>query len=481
MTMALWTAREIAKIVQGQCLSDFDITGLCIDTREVQKGDLFVALQGERDGHDYVQAALENGAAGALVRYVPDGMDPQKLIVVENTLLALNALGQTARHRTAAKIVAVTGSAGKTGTKEQLRTLFSSVGAATHAAVRSFNNHIGVPLTLARMPQDTQYGVFEIGMNHPGEIAPLSKLCTPDVALITTVAPVHLAAFDDVSDIAREKASIFAGLVAGGTAVIPRDSQYYDVLCEEAKRYGVSSILTFGTHKSCDAELQSCTLHVNKTVATARIFGQDISYELGGLGQHLALNALGALVAAQACGIDLVQAALALADWRPPSGRGDRWRVSLSHDKHFTLIDDSYNANPASMAASLDILAHTSHDAEGRRIAILTDMLELGEQEVALHRDLADLPAIQGIDQFHAAGYRMKALYDALPEEKRGLYRTTADALTKDLAASVCAYDIVLVKGSNGSKASHIVNYLKTLGTIESLFTPPEPIPEGAL
>lgn len=469
--MSLWTSKEVAAATQGQCASDFEVSGLSIDSRSIGVGDLFIALRAERDGHTFVQKALEQGASGALVDHIPEGVRPEKLILVQDTMIALENLGKASRARTSGKIVAVTGSAGKTGTKEQLRTIFEKAipNSNVHAAVKSFNNHIGVPLTLARMPQHTDYGVFEIGMNHPGEIAPLTKMCKPDVAMITTVGSVHLAAFDDVTGIAREKASIFAGLERTGVAVLPRDNQHYSVLLSEAKKYGLSHTLTFGTHQDADARLLECSLLDTQTVAKARVFDTELLYKIGGVGQHLALNALGALLCAHACGVDLAMAALALAHWSPPAGRGNRWSVSLRHDKQFTLIDDSYNANPSSMAASLDILAHTKTQGNGHKVAVLTDMLELGDQELELHANLAKLPAIQSIDIIHAAGTRMKALFDALPQKKQGIYAPDVSELLVDFRKQIRDNDVVMVKGSNGSKASQIVDYLKTLGNASSI------------
>lgn len=460
--MSLWTSQTIASATQGQCASDFEVTGFSIDSRTIRRGDLFIALQAERDGHDYVAQALSSGASGALVQYVPEGVATTKMVIVKDTQQALTDLGRAARTRTTAKIVAVTGSVGKTGTKEQLRTIFSHIPGTprVHAAVRSFNNHIGVPLTLARMPEATDFAVFEIGMNHPGEIAPLAKLCQPDVALITTVAPVHLAAFKDVAGIAREKASICAGLSPAGTAVLPRDNAHFELLEAEARRYGVTNILTFGTHEAADARLLEVTLHDTQTVAKAHAFGHDLLFKIGGSGQHLALNALGALACAYVCGVDLAHAAPALANWSPPQGRGDRWQVKLSNGGSVTLIDDSYNANPASMQASLATLAHTQ--TTGRRIAILTDMLELGPQEAALHRAIADVPAIAVIDQIHLAGPLMQHLYEVLPEAKRGLHDEAAQGLLDTLRTHIRAGDVILVKGSHGSDAGAIVTYIKT-------------------
>lgn len=472
----LWTSHEITALVNGRCQTDFSITGLSIDSREVVKGDLFIALNAERDGHDYVATALENGAAGALVNYLPKDVNPDNkslIITSQNTLAALNVLGITARQRTQAKVVAITGSVGKTGTKEQLRTIFKAIDKNTHAAVRSFNNHIGVPLTLARMPASTTYSVFEIGMNHPGEIAPLAKLCTPDVAMITTIAPVHLAAFDDVAGIAREKASIFRGLKSNGIAIIPRDTHYYQIVADTARACGVldANTLTFGIHPAADARLLKCTSKGNQTIAHAHIRGYgDLEYTINANGQHLALNALGALLCAQVCGVDLTTAATALSEWFPPTGRGDKWQINVSTREQFTLIDDSYNANPASLAASLDVLAQTAKSANGgKRIAILTDMLELGEHEETLHKEIATQSSIAHIDTFYLAGTRMKYLFDALPKDKQGLY--APDAATLVTLMHECSYnrDIVLVKGSNGSNAGHITHYLKSLGTTTPL------------
>ena len=452
---ALWTMANAVTATGGRCDVDWAASGVSIDTRTLRKGDIFVALQDVRDGHDFVAQALEKGAAVAMVSRVPEGVSlDASLLIVDDVLAGLEALAAAARARTSAKVIAVTGSVGKTGTKEMLRTALSSQG-KVHAAEKSYNNHWGVPLTLARMPVDTDYAVIEIGMNHAGEIAPLSRLAKPDVAVVTNVAAVHMAAFSNVEEIAREKASVIQGL-SGGVAVLNADTETAEVLAELAKN---TQVLWFGETAS-DFRLRDVTVGAFETKVEATIIGKDMPFSIGAAGRHLAMNALAVLAAVHAVGADVATAANALAGWRPPSGRGERWVVG-----GVNLIDDSYNANPLSVAAALDVLAHS----EGRKIAILGDMLELGPDEIVLHRAISQDENLKSIATVHCVGPLMKHLFDALPEGKRGEWFATSDRLAASIAKLLTDGDVVMVKGSLGAKMGLIVDAIKNLGDARPL------------
>ena len=448
---ALWTSAEAVTATGGQSNTDWQANGVSIDTRTLVPGNLFVALKDIRDGHDFVAAALEKGAAAALVSHRPDNISADApLLIVDDVLDGLAALGRAARIRTNAKVIGVTGSAGKTSTKEMLRTVLSAFG-KVHAAEKSFNNHWGVPLTLARMPADTDFAVIEIGMNHPGEIAPLAQMADLDIAIITNVAPVHLAAFTGVDQIAHEKATIFQGLKSDGVAIYNDALETSDILRVAARRFTAKG---FGQG---DAALLSTDVADGRTKVTAQIGGKILSFTLSVEGKHFAENALAVLLTATALDLDLMKAAKALESWRPPAGRGERWDID-----GITLIDDAYNANPLSVGAALDVLATATGT---RRIALLGDMLELGATEAQLHAGLADHSAIKSIDIIHCVGPRMKALYDALPPEKRGLWMATSAEMTSTLAQNLHKGDVVLVKGSLGAKMGLLVDAIKSMGT----------------
>jgi UDP-N-acetylmuramoyl-tripeptide--D-alanyl-D-alanine ligase len=470
-TGPLWTSADAAAATGGRTTRDWVATGVSIDTRTLQPGDMFVALKDARDGHDFVAQALAAGAAAALVSRVPDGVAPDApLLVVPDVLPALAALGTAARTRTRARVIGITGSVGKTSTKEMLRAILASQG-RVHAAEKSYNNHWGVPLTLARMPADTDFAVIEIGMNAPGEIAPLARLSRLDVGVITTVAPAHLAAFDSIDGIAHEKAAILDGLSPGGVAVLNADIATAAILTDKATAVG-ARILRFGTAPGCDWRSRDVQVTEDATVARADTPVGPLLFRLMVPGGHFVPNALAALAAAAAAGADPVEGALALARWTPPVGGGTGLRVPLDvvdDALAFDLIDDAFNANPASMAAALDVLAAARPQdgvgriGPGRRIAILGDMLELGPTETALHADLARHPAIAGIAQVHCVGPRMAALWHALPEARRGELADRAEDLAARARHLVDAGDVVLVKGSKSSRVSLVVDALKKL------------------
>lgn len=467
----LWTSADAVTATGGRSTQDWTATGVSIDTRTIQPGDLFVALKDLRDGHDFVATALAKGAAAALVSHIPDDVAADApLLIVDDVLQALEKLGAYARARTRAKVIGVTGSVGKTSTKEMLRRILSGQG-RTHAAEASYNNHWGVPLTLARMPQDTDFAVIEIGMNHPGEIAPLARLADLDVALITIVAPAHLEAFSDLAGIAREKAAIFDGLRPGGTAIFPGDQSITPILHAAALKAGAKPI-SFGANDTADYRLSDVKLCDTATIVQATRHGTPILFKVLTPGRHFAANGLGALAAADALGLDPMIAASDLGRWQPPAGRGTREHITLDivEETGFDLIDDAFNANPTSLAAALEVLiAATPKDGigrvgKGRRIAILGDMLELGPTEIALHEAVAKHPHLNKIDLIHCVGPRMKSLWQKLPRAHRGEWVADAKELAARPRSLIDAGDILLVKGSKGIKVSLIVDALRKLG-----------------
>lgn len=451
---ALWTSAEIAAATGGSALAPFVATGVAIDTRTLQAGDLFVALKGEtRDGHDFVAEALRKGAAGALVSKMPeDRPSAPTLVTVSDTDEALTALGRAGRARASAKVIAVTGSVGKTSAKEALRHVLAYQG-QTHAAAASHNNRIGVPLTFARLPPDAAWCVAEIGTNHPGEIAPLARLAAPHVALITTVEAVHIGHFDSEEAIADEKAAIMDGLVPDGAVVLNRDNRHFARLKAAAEARDVARIVTFGTDALADVRLVSWRAEGFGGHARAALLSQEIELRLAAPGRHAALNAMGVLAAAFAAGADPFAAARALADLPPAPGRGLRHTIRVPGGEAI-LLDDSYNASPPSVRAAFAVLGEV---LAARRVAVLGDMLELGERGPAEHRALAGPLTAARIDLVFCCGPLMRELYEALPMSLRGAHAADSDALLAFLGPALRPGDVVLVKGSLGSRMGRIV------------------------
>lgn len=464
MSKALWAFDELAAAAGGVAdgAPDKLITGVAIDSRGLSLGDLFVALKDQRDGHEFVTSAFANGAAAALVAndYVRQRGDGA-LIRVGDTLRGLQAIGEAARNRLepGAWIIAVTGSVGKTGTKEMLRACCARLG-PTHAADKSFNNHWGVPLTLARMPQTTRFGVFEIGMNHPGEITPLSIMVRPHVAIITTVEAVHLEQFASVADIAEAKAEIFAGVPAGCVALLNRDNPHYALLAKRADQAELQ-VRSFGHH--ADADIRCVDVEMNDTGSTvaAHLFGRDVRYRLGVPGAHIVQNSLAAIGAIAAIGQDIERAASALADIKAPSGRGTRAELAAPGGA-ILLIDESYNANPASMRAALSVLGTVPRARFRRRIAVLGDMLELGRDSAALHAGLKEAVDAAGADLVFACGPQMAHLYEVLPDALRGAWADQSSGIEDALLKTIAAGDAVMIKGSNGSRMAPLVAAVKS-------------------
>ena len=435
-----------------------EATGVSIDTRTLAPGDLFIALKGDaRDGHEFVRAAFEKGAAAAVVdeAHARELAGAGPLLVVKDVQIALENLGVYARSRTAAYIAAITGSVGKTTTKEMARAVFSRFG-ETHASAASYNNHWGVPLSLARMHAKTRYGFFEIGMNHAGEIAALVDLVKPQVAVVTRVAAAHLEHFASLEAICDAKAEIFGGLLEGGVAVINRDDETYERLLAAARESKAEHVLSFGSGEGADARLLSYETIDGEGAARAEVYGREVNFKLKAPGAHLAHDALAVLLLASLFELDAEAAAQALYDFTPAKGRGQREELDIEGRK-VTLIDESYNANPTSMRAAVELLAQTAPRAKGRRIAVLGDMLELGPSAGELHAELAQDLVRAHVDLLFTAGPMMARAFYAAPEAMRGAHRASAEELAEPTLKALRDGDVVMIKGSNGSRLAKIV------------------------
>ncbi|ACI55869.1 UDP-N-acetylmuramoyl-tripeptide--D-alanyl-D-alanine ligase [Rhizobium sp. BK619] len=457
----LWTTEDMIAAMAGRPFGTLPegITGISIDSRSIAPGEAFFAIKGDRvDGHDYASMAMANGASLLVVseaRLPAMGRLTVPMIVVEDVLAALGRLGLASRQRSKARIIAVTGSVGKTTTKEMLRHVLSPSG-KVHASVASFNNHWGVPLTLARMPDDTDYGVFEVGMNHPGEIRPLVEMIRPHVAIITTIAPAHLGNFKNIKEIAAAKAEIFEGLEPGGHVVLNRDNDQFNFLDRTAQSLGIEHIHSFGQHAKAEFRLAEFNGADENSTLWLTIGGETLEVAIGAPGRHIAENALAALGVVRIVGADMEKAIAALATLKPEKGRGKRHRLSIGSGS-FTLIDESYNANPASMRAAIALLAASEPTSRGRRIAVLGDMLEMGEYAQKVHTDLVVPLLAAGIEHVWLAGAEMAALKESLPESVHVEYRENTGELTDYVLNSVAPGDVLMVKSSLGIGFGKIV------------------------
>lgn len=464
MAEALWTVDELLSATGGRLHGSVTkpLTAVTIDSRAVGPGDIFVAIKGDKhDGHDFVVNALKAGAGLGLVsRVTPEMLAAGPVLeVADDPLRGLEKMGLAARARSQAQIVAITGSVGKTSTKEMMRTALSASG-ETHASAASFNNHWGVPLTLARMPRSAAFGVFEIGMNHAGEITPLVAMVRPHVAIITTIAASHLGNFASLDEIADAKAEIFTGVVPGGHAVISRDTPYFERLSAAARSAGIRNIVSFGRHSEADVRMDRVALLPDCCCVTAEAMGETVSYKLGLPGEHMAVNSLAVLAATKLAGADLARACLALAKAAPAKGRGVQERLSIAGGE-LLLIDESYNANPASVAAAFGLLGAAQPPRGGRRIAVLGDMLELGEQSPQLHAGLLEPMDAARVDVLYAAGPLMANLWARVAEHRRGAYAENSEGLRDVLLKGLRPGDVVMIKGSLGSRMGPLVEAIR--------------------
>ena len=460
----LWTADELVAATGGVLHGTVTqaLNGVSIDSRNVAAGDIFVAIKGERhDGHGFVANALKAGAGLAVVSQLTGEMTAAGpvLVVADDPLRGLENMGRASRARCHGQIIGVTGSVGKTSTKEMLRVALSQSG-LTHASAASFNNHWGVPLTLARMPRATAFGVFEIGMNHAGEITPLVAMVRPHIAIITTIAASHLGHFNSLDEIAGAKAEIFSGIEPGGHAIINCDMRYFESLASAARVAGVQNIISFGKSAAADVRMERAALHDDCCCITANVMGESLIYKLGVPGEHMAINSLAVLAAVKLAGADLARAGLGLAVAEPATGRGVRERLRVPGGE-LLLIDESYNANPASVRAALALLGNAKPGLGGRRIAVLGDMLELGVHGPALHAELAGPIDAAGVDILFAAGSLMENLWEKVPAHRRGAHAGTSEAIRDGLLAGLRAGDVVMIKGSLGSRMGPLVEAIK--------------------
>ena len=463
----LWTAAEVAAAVGSHTDASWTASGVSIDSRRLAAGDLFIALHGPRhDGNDHVAAALAAGAAGAVAERPPAGAaDDPRLILVRDGQAALTALGAAGRARSEAKIIAVTGSVGKTSTKEALRHVLSQQG-KTAASQGNLNNEIGMPLSLARMAPDCRWGVFEAGMSHAGELRAIAPLARPHAAVITNVEAVHIENFASVEAIAEAKAELLEGVVEGGAAVLPRDARHFGLLRDKALACGIEHILDFGRSPEAYAHLLDYAIQGTATRVAAVIGERAMAYRIGAPGQHWVMNSLAVLATLDAVGADAGVASLALGDLTAIAGRGQRQLVALPGGGEFLLVDDAYNASPPSLHAAFEILSSLSMGRAARRVAVLGDMLELGRDAAALHAALAADIEANRIDLVHTCGPLMAHLAEKLPASRRGRHAADAQALLPEVVADVRANDIVLVKGSRGSRMEVVVEGLRALGNV---------------
>lgn len=462
MTQALWTTAEIITATHGMSTGVWSASSVSIDTRTMQPGALFVALPGAKvDGHEHVASALANGAAGALVSKPVAGVDAARLIVVKDVEKALQQLGHAARSRSRAKFIGVTGSVGKTGAKEMLAAALAPVG-KVYATKGNLNNHLGVPLNLANLPADTDYAVLEMGMNHAGEISPLSHMVRPHVSLITTVDAVHIEHFPSVEAIADEKAAIFDGMAGHGVAVLNSDNAHFERLKKHAQAKGMDRILSFGTGKNALCRMMQYATDDTHSVIEAMIAGTSMSYRIGTIGKHWALMSVAVLGVVDALSADIAKSAAALEQFSEPKGRGQIRKLSLKGG-NLRLIDDAYNASPISMKGAIEKVAEM-RDASPlavRTVVVLGDMLELGEQAEDLHVGLVPTLVNNQMDLVFAAGTFMEKMYQALPEGMRGAYTRTSRELAPMVVEALRMNDLVLVKGSRGSRMDVVVDAIE--------------------
>jgi UDP-N-acetylmuramoyl-tripeptide--D-alanyl-D-alanine ligase len=462
--MAQWKTNDILQalgLINSN--SDFYATGISIDTRSLKPGELYVAIKGNRlDGHDFIKDAFSKGAAGVVVSTLSPDLEGKSYFLVDDTLKALNKFASHARSKTAAKVIGITGSVGKTTAKEWLAHALSSFG-KTVFSKESHNNHWGVPLSVSYLGSETEFGVFELGMNNPGEIGPLSNLVQPDIAVITTIAEGHIGHFDSLEQIAREKANIFSGLKNGGSVILNCDNPQFTLLETLAKNKGITKIITVGKTEGAVAQLMEYQENTNDytSTITANVKGQKLQYQLPLIGEHYAFTSLVVLACVNELGLCINKAAKALATIKPLKGRGLQQKITLLNGISITLVDDAYNANPASMKAGLNVLSSmTSSSPKARKIAVLGEMLELGDKSPEYHRDLLDAVKNSGVNLVFGAGAEIKHLFDVLPKDLQGGFELKARALVPHILSQLQDGDVLFVKGSKGSNVNVIVDHL---------------------
>jgi len=472
--MPLWTSTEIKEATSGEVIGDWHVDGVSIDTRSIVKGDLFVALNDKRDGHDFVKAAFEKGASAALVSHIPLGLDKDAaLVIVTDVANALKNIAQFARRRFHGKLIAITGSVGKTSTKEMLKISLKSQG-RTHASVKSYNNHWGVPLTLARMPANADYAVIELGMNQSGEIREHSLLSKPNVAIITSVSKAHMQFFKDLSEITLAKSEIFDGLAKDGVAIVNSDIEHLSIIKRTYKKNCDGSFITIG-RKAADWSLNDIQVNNDSICVTAKHNNFNFNFKLNSLGEHFAINALATLAAVNIVTGNFTTAIKSLNSWLPPSGRGEHIIVKLNNGNpnlYFDLIDDSYNSNPTSLKAGLILLRNIHNmrnitkESSGKKIAILGDMLELGSEEIVIHEGISNWQEVEGITDFYLVGPLMKCLHDALPDEISKMWFESSSEVSSFIISAVSSNDVILVKGSKSVRMIEVVNKLKNITSL---------------
>jgi len=463
----IWSSKDVLNAVSGRCLhmQNWTANGISIDSRTTQENDLFIAIKGDSfDGHDYIAKAFENGACAAIVSKQPSQVPSDApLIFVQDTFIALQDIGNAGRARSNAKIIGVTGSVGKTSTKEMLQLMLGCID-DTYANVGSFNNHWGVPLSLARLPSEAKFGIFEMGMNHAGEMEDLTKKVKPDVVIINNIEEVHLEFFKSTKYIADAKAEIFQGMGKSGIAVLNKDTKHYERLVSSAKKQGIKKIYSFGYNEKSDAKLIDIKIKGSTTDVTAKIFGKKKNFSIGAAGEHLALNSLGCLMICSALDVDLDQCIKALIAYRDPKGRGTTQTININNDQSFILIDQSFNASPISTKSAINVLGKTeTSSTSSRKIVILGDMGELGENAKELHISLLSPITENKIDVVHCCGKIMKNLYDKLPDFIKGKFCETSEELAKIISNEIQDGDIVMVKGSKATKMDKIITALKKI------------------
>ena len=458
----LWSQSDLVKATAGDLIGDWrndGIAGVSIDSRSIKSDELFVAVKANRDGHNFINDAIRLGAKGALVDHIPADIPANTpLLLVPSVQEALEDLGKYRREKSQAKLVAITGSVGKTSSKNMLKTILELQG-KTHASPASFNNYLGVPLTLANLPIDATYAVVEIGMNKPGEIEPLARMAAADVVLITAIGKAHLEAFGDIAGIAHEKAQIVKGLKSRGIAVLNADTPGYEILKKQTIKNG-SQFISFG---GIDGNLRAKKMQkLNGRIKVQCQFNdRDLEFIVGSSGFHFAENSLGVLLCVDCLGADIEKASHDLAKWEPSSGRGSFEKILLPSGNIF-LIDDAFNANPSSMKSALQLLSQRTVNCS-RRVAFLGDMLELGENEVMLHEEIISWPELADVDIIHTLGPLMYHLHKKLPSNIKGCHYESKNELISDLENILQEGDKVLVKSSKSVGLSSIVDAIRAM------------------